>query len=173
MQQSEHFSDHARLLQLCPPSGDLPQRSIPNMTLGPTLRPSPAQTLLPIGQLNSRTQGRRSSHVWRLITFPFPVCYLYAFPFPSLIYSVIAASVDVERAFSAGGIFVSDRRHRLADKSIRAGLLVGSWTLVPGLVSQTEMMLFFKTKVSGSKRSRKGKGKGKERATSPEVIELD
>lgn len=40
---------------------------------------------------------------------------------------VVAASTDVECAFSKGGLTVSKRRHALNDASTRASTVLGSW----------------------------------------------
>ena len=83
-----------------------------------------------------------------------------------LTHSSPASSVDVERAFSKGGIFVSNRRHSLSERSIRAGLLVASWTSVPKLIDDSEMVAFFKKKMEGGDKGKgKGKGKGKKGKT--------
>ena len=59
----------------------------------------------------------------------------------------------------------------MSDKSIRAGLLVAAWTSIPGLVSDSEMVAFFKKKMGGGKG---GKGKmGRVLATDHNVIEID
>lgn len=44
-----------------------------------------------------------------------------------LIYLLIASSVDVERAFSRGGLTVSKLRHSLGDESVRAATVLASW----------------------------------------------
>ena len=49
------------------------------------------------------------------------------------ILSTPAASVDVERAFSRGGLTVSKRRHGLSDESVRATTVLSSWAAVDGL----------------------------------------
>ncbi|RDX54381.1 hypothetical protein OH76DRAFT_1318340, partial [Lentinus brumalis] len=55
----------------------------------------------------------------------------------------LAASVDVERAFSRGGLTVSKLRHNLSDESTRAATVLASWTKIPGLVPQQEVVQLF------------------------------
>lgn len=48
--------------------------------------------------------------------------------------TLVAASTDVERAFSRGGLTVSKLRHKLNDASTRASSVLGDWHKVPGLI---------------------------------------
>ncbi|KAJ3532885.1 hypothetical protein NM688_g7357 [Phlebia brevispora] len=80
--------------------------------------------------------------------------------------SAPAASVDVERAFSRGGLTVSKRRHGLSDKSVRAATILGSWVSVEGLIPEEELLERFRNK---SKRPRLAVA----REASAAVIELD
>ncbi|KAK7693995.1 hypothetical protein QCA50_003571 [Cerrena zonata] len=50
--------------------------------------------------------------------------------------SAPAASTDVERAFSHGGLTVSKRRHALTHHSTRAATVLGSWAAIPGLLPE-------------------------------------
>jgi hypothetical protein len=68
--------------------------------------------------------------------------------------SQLAASTDVERAFSCGGLTVSKMCHSLKDESVRAATLVGSWVSFPGVILHDELV---KTLDEKSKRP-KGKG---------------
>lgn len=45
-----------------------------------------------------------------------------------------ASSTDAERAFSHGGLTVSKYRHSLADESVRASTLIGSWAGIEELL---------------------------------------
>lgn len=67
--------------------------------------------------------------------------------------SAPAASTDVERAFSRGGLTVSKRRHALSDKSVRASTVLGSWAAVPGLIPEAEVEEVLREK---AKRAKKG-----------------
>ena len=55
----------------------------------------------------------------------------------------IAASTDAERAFSRGRLTVSRLRHSLNDASVRANTLLGSWSAIPGLVSEPDVLVKF------------------------------
>jgi hypothetical protein len=78
----------------------------------------------------------------------------------------LAASTDIERGFTRGGLMVSDRRHNLSAKSVRAGTVVSSWLNVPGLVDPKPIINHFNEK---SKRV----GKGKAKSTEQDVIQID
>ena len=67
--------------------------------------------------------------------------------------SAPAASTDVERAFSHGGLTVSKHRHALSDKSVRASTVLGSWAAVSGLIPEAKVYEVFGEK---SKRTKKG-----------------
>ncbi|KAI0738760.1 hypothetical protein BC629DRAFT_1300092, partial [Irpex lacteus] len=62
-----------------------------------------------------------------------------------------ASSVDVERAFSRGGLTVSKRRHALSDESTRAAIVLGSWASVEGLVPTEKLITMFREKGKRSK----------------------
>ena len=66
--------------------------------------------------------------------------------------SAPASSVDVERAFSRGGLVVSKRRHALSDESVRASTVFGSWVSLPGIIPETQIIEVLRGK---SKRSKK------------------
>ncbi|RPD53478.1 hypothetical protein L226DRAFT_443259, partial [Lentinus tigrinus ALCF2SS1-7] len=51
-----------------------------------------------------------------------------------------ATSTDVERAFSRGRLTVSRLRHSLGDASVRASTLLGSWSRIPDLVAEREVI---------------------------------
>lgn len=51
-----------------------------------------------------------------------------------------ATSTDAERAFSRGRLTVSRLRHSLADASVRANTVLGSWARIPGLVSESDLI---------------------------------
>jgi hypothetical protein len=65
--------------------------------------------------------------------------------------SAPAASTDVERAFSHGGLTVSKMRHSLSDQLIRVVTVLGSWCQLPGLIPRDELVTSFNNK---SKRPR-------------------
>jgi hypothetical protein len=65
-----------------------------------------------------------------------------------------AASTNVERAFSHGGLTVSKMRHHLSDTSVRSATVLGSWASLPGLIPKNEIVKLFKNK------SKRLKGKG-------------
>lgn len=60
--------------------------------------------------------------------------------------SAPAASVEVERAFSKGGLTVSKRRHGLSDDSIRAATILSSWSSIEGIVPEAEVIERLKNK---------------------------
>jgi hypothetical protein len=60
--------------------------------------------------------------------------------------SVPAASTDIERAFSHGGLTVSKRRHKLSEKSVRAATVLGSWAKIPSLIPEKEIIAGFNSK---------------------------
>lgn len=72
--------------------------------------------------------------------------------------STPAASTDVERAFSRGGLTVSKRRHSLNDESTRAATVLSSWATVDGVIPEREILELLREK---NKRSKGSKGKEK------------
>ncbi|TDL24115.1 hypothetical protein BD410DRAFT_719621 [Rickenella mellea] len=72
---------------------------------------------------------------------------------PSADYLSAAASTDVERAFSRGGLTVSKHRHALSDESTRAATVLNSWAQVQGLVPEATIIKSFKEKSSRPKAS--------------------
>ena len=62
-----------------------------------------------------------------------------------------AASTDVERAFSRGGLVVTKLRHNLSDESTRAATILHSWSQIPGLIPHSEIIQVFKDKSKRSK----------------------
>ena len=63
----------------------------------------------------------------------------------------LAASTDAERAFSRGRLTVSRLRHSLNDASVRANTLLGSWSAIPGLVSEPDILAKFGAKAAHSR----------------------
>ena len=63
-----------------------------------------------------------------------------------------AASADVERAFSRGGLTVSKRRHSLNDESTRAATVVSSWAANPGLIPEQAIIKTFADKAKCGKK---------------------
>ncbi|GJF00030.1 hypothetical protein PsYK624_163070 [Phanerochaete sordida] len=66
--------------------------------------------------------------------------------------SVPAASTNVERAFSRGGLTVSKRRHSLNDESTRAATVISSWAAVPGLIPEAAIVATFADKAKRNKK---------------------
>jgi hypothetical protein len=56
-----------------------------------------------------------------------------------------AASTDVERAFSRGGLTVTKLRHNLTDESTRAATVLHSWAGA-GLIPENEIVTVFRNK---------------------------
>ncbi|KAI0709143.1 hypothetical protein C8Q76DRAFT_599357, partial [Earliella scabrosa] len=54
-----------------------------------------------------------------------------------------AASVDIERGFSHGGLTVSKRRHNLSDESVRSATVLNAWSKVPGLLPEAMILDMF------------------------------
>ena len=54
--------------------------------------------------------------------------------------------MNVERAFSHGGLTISKMRHSLSDKSTRAAIVLGAWCNLPGAVPQEEIIGVFRDK---------------------------
>ena len=67
--------------------------------------------------------------------------------------SAPAASTDVERAFSRGGLTVSKHRHNLSEKSVRAATVLGSWAQAGGIIPEEIILEHFKNKNSRTKAS--------------------
>ena len=64
----------------------------------------------------------------------------------------LAASTDVERAFSKGGLTVSKRRHALSDESVRASTVLGSWA-AHGLLPEPEILRMLEKKIKHAKKT--------------------
>lgn len=60
--------------------------------------------------------------------------------------SAPAASVEIERAFSHGGLTVSKRRHALSDTSVRAATVLSLWAQTEGLIPTDRIIQTFKDK---------------------------
>ena len=59
-----------------------------------------------------------------------------------------ATSTDVEHAFSRGHLTVSRMQHSLSDETTRAATVLSSWTALPGLVPEADILNFFQEKNS-------------------------
>ena len=59
-----------------------------------------------------------------------------------------AMSTDVERAFSHGRLTVSHMWHSLSDETTRAATVLSSWTALPGLVPEADILKVFQEKNS-------------------------
>ncbi|EIW62759.1 uncharacterized protein TRAVEDRAFT_97139, partial [Trametes versicolor FP-101664 SS1] len=51
-----------------------------------------------------------------------------------------ATSTDTERAFSRGRLTVSRLRHSLADESVRANTVLGSWARIADLLPEADLV---------------------------------
>ncbi len=65
--------------------------------------------------------------------------------------SAPAASTDVERAFSRGGLTVSKRRHSLNDESTWAATILSSWAALKGVIPESKVLEVFGAKGKQSK----------------------
>ncbi|KIP02039.1 hypothetical protein PHLGIDRAFT_79700 [Phlebiopsis gigantea 11061_1 CR5-6] len=86
--------------------------------------------------------------------------------------SVPASSVDVERAFSRGGLTVLKCRHALSDESVRAATILGSWASVKGLIPEADILEVFRNKSKRTKKVEGGLYMDEDDATTPEVINI-
>lgn len=67
----------------------------------------------------------------------------------------IAASTDIERAFSYGGLTVSKHRHSLSDESVRAATVLGSWAATtPSSIPEEAILTSFREKSKCSKKTK-------------------
>ncbi|KAI0713058.1 hypothetical protein C8T65DRAFT_574275, partial [Cerioporus squamosus] len=57
-----------------------------------------------------------------------------------------ATSVDAEHAFSRGRLTVSRLRRSLADESVRANTVLGSWARIDDLIPEKELIDFLTDK---------------------------
>ncbi|EIW52247.1 uncharacterized protein TRAVEDRAFT_136039, partial [Trametes versicolor FP-101664 SS1] len=66
-----------------------------------------------------------------------------------------ATSTDSERSFSRGRLTVSRLRHSLSDESVRTGTVLGSWSDIPELVPEAEVvsLLTEKSRKTGGSRA--------------------
>ena len=53
----------------------------------------------------------------------------------------------MERGFSQGSLTVSKFRHNLSDNSIKASVLLSSWSKVSGIISATDVIKAFEEKI--------------------------
>lgn len=67
--------------------------------------------------------------------------------------SAPAASTDVERAFSRGGLTVTKLRHNLSDESTRAATILHSWGSMGDLIPESEIIRAFADKSKRGKSS--------------------
>lgn len=75
----------------------------------------------------------------------------------------VAASTDVERAFSRSGLTVSKRQHSLNDESTRAATVVSSWAAIGELIPKQDIITMFANKAK--------QGKKKDNDDDAEVVE--
>jgi hypothetical protein len=74
----------------------------------------------------------------------------------------------MERGFSRSGLMVTKHRNKLADQSVRAGVLLSSWEKIPGIVPQRSIIDVFNNK---SKRPTKAT-EGDKRTSAEKVTEI-
>ena len=65
----------------------------------------------------------------------------------------------MEHGFSRGGLTVTKLRHALSDDSTRVSTVLHTWSEIPGLIPEADIIQLFKDK------SRHLKGKGKQKDT--------
>ncbi len=58
----------------------------------------------------------------------------------------VAASTDVERVFSHGGLVINKQRHNLLAESTRANVILNSWGKVDGLIPKKILVKRFNKK---------------------------
>jgi hypothetical protein len=63
-----------------------------------------------------------------------------------LISTFLAASTDIERGFSQGGLTVTLKRHSLNDESTRAATILGTWVDIDGLIPDEYILNLFREK---------------------------
>lgn len=126
------------------------QHSTPSMSTWSRHRYPPLRTRCTTGTWFSRcrrTQTRRTapSPTWHWTFCPLLVRHAHhsSFKLVLTLYT-LAASTDVERAFSRGHLTVSQLRHSLGEDSVRAGTVVGSWARIPDLLDEDHLASFLK-----------------------------
>ncbi|OJT13582.1 hypothetical protein TRAPUB_9870 [Trametes pubescens] len=67
--------------------------------------------------------------------------------------SAPATSTDAERAFSRGRLTVSRLRHSLADESVRANTVLGSWARIADLLPEADLIEVVRQHSAGKKRA--------------------
>ncbi|KAL1945891.1 hypothetical protein VTO73DRAFT_1893 [Trametes versicolor] len=67
--------------------------------------------------------------------------------------SAPATSTDAERAFSRGRLTVSRLRHSLADESVRANTVLGSWARIADLLPEADLVEVIRQHSAGKKRT--------------------
>lgn len=92
------------------------------------------------------TDGPRLYVSSRCVFEMIPTRFLYTHSFNFFPFTAPASSCDVERAFSKGGLTISKYRHALTDDSTRASVLLDSWSQIPNLISEAEIIKIFKDK---------------------------
>jgi hypothetical protein len=75
----------------------------------------------------------------------------------------IASSCGVEHGFSQGGLTVTKLRHTLSDESTQVSTVLHSWSEIPSLIPEADIIEMFKNK------SCHLKGKEKQRKLSKDV----
>lgn len=64
---------------------------------------------------------------------------------------LLAASTEMERGFSRGGLMVSPHRYRLKGASVHAGTVLSSWREIEGLIPEKVLIKRFNDKSSRKK----------------------
>jgi hypothetical protein len=85
--------------------------------------------------------------------------------------AILASSCDVERAFSHGGLTVSKHQHALSEESTHAATLINSWSTIPGLIPEAEIIKAFKDKSRRLGKQKQGSSVLVE--TTDDVMDLD
>lgn len=70
---------------------------------------------------------------------------------------LVAASTDVERAFSRGGLIVNKCCHSLSDASVWASTVLSSWGACSDLIPESDILTLFANKSKHSKKAKKAR----------------
>ncbi|KAF8575008.1 hypothetical protein K439DRAFT_1370980, partial [Ramaria rubella] len=62
-----------------------------------------------------------------------------------------ATSTSTERAFSGGGLTISQMQHSLSDQSTHAASVLASWASIKGLIPEAEIIQTFQNKKTREK----------------------
>lgn len=87
----------------------------------------------------------------------------------TLPHSLLATSIDVERAFSLGGLVITKHRNRLSEESARTSIVLASWLKNPEFCAEKEMR---EKLVTMWKREKAAKEDGTDDVEDMDVIEV-